>query len=96
MMPSPWPLLAKLWSFLKGFFHPVEYQHLHQTCLTAPSHSYTNTDSSASVPSLILSSSGACLGDRGTWLGLDLDIWRLIEVVEMSGYVPVLQWEVDS
>lgn len=82
--------------FLKGPFHPVEYQHLHQTCLTAPSHSYTHTDSSASLLSLAFSSSGAYLGDRGTWLGLDLDIWRLVEVVERSGYAPVTQWEVDS
>jgi len=96
MMLSLWPLLTKLWSFLKEHFHPVEYQHLHQTCLTAPSHSYTNTVSSAPVPSLALCSFGAYLGDRGTRVGFDLDIWRWGEAVERAGHVPVPRWEVDS
>lgn len=96
MITSPWPLLTKLWGFLKGPFNPVEYQHLHQTCLTAPSHSYTSTVSSASVPSLALSSFGAYLREKGTRVRFDLDIWRCVEVVERAGHVPVPRWEVDN
>lgn len=40
VMPSTLPPLGK--SSLKGSFHPAEYWHIHQTCLTAPSHFYTN------------------------------------------------------